>query len=57
MRISPDELRLLEVVAGSRIELAWLCGVKPSTISSSMSEAKKGNRPHKYITVEVEDDA
>ena len=56
MRVARDKYELPEVVAGSVQELAWLCGVKITSIYSSMCHDKKDGRRQRYVKVEVEDD-
>lgn len=56
MEITTDELQLPVVVAITKAELAWRCGVHPCVIDRQMREALQGKRKQKYIAVEVEDE-
>lgn len=57
MEVTTDELSLPVAVAGSKYELAKMCGVKTTAIEQGISQFKRGIRKEKYVRVEVEDDA
>ena len=56
LKVSRDKYELPEVVAGSIQELAWRCGVKTTSIYSSISHYKKEGWRPKYVKVDVEED-
>lgn len=56
MRVSKDKYELPEVVAGSVQELAWKCGIKVTSIYSSICHDKKDGRRPKYIQVQIEEE-
>lgn len=57
--ISLDEYELPEAVADSPGSLAEICGVKPSTVTTSASRARTGNTRGgfcRFRSVDVTDD-
>ena len=56
MKVSRDKYELPEVVAGSVQELAWKCGVKVTTIYSSICHYNKDERRQRYVKVEIDED-
>ena len=56
MRVSNDIYELPEVVAGTVQELAYLCGVKRTSIYSSICHYNKDERRQRYVKVEIEED-
>jgi hypothetical protein len=56
IKVSDDEYRLPEKIATTPRELAEWCGVKPTTVKSAISHAKKSGQLSKYIRVEVDED-
>lgn len=56
MKITRDEYELPVAVADSVIELAKMLGVKPNTISRSLSRQKKHERKSCYKRIEITED-
>ena len=56
LKVSNDEYRLPEIIAASPGELAEKVGVKPQTVKSAISHAKRHGWLCQYERVEVEDD-
>ena len=56
IKISLDELETVEAMADTVQELAEMCGVKPASIYSIMSRAKKRGHRCIYRCVEIEED-
>lgn len=56
MRVSSDEYQLPEIIAESRKELAYLCGVSEQAIAQNRYYAKRGNGRERYVKVKLEDE-
>lgn len=56
IKVSEDKYRLPEKIATSAQELAEWCGVKPTTVKSAISHAKKSGQLSKYERIEISDD-
>lgn len=56
MEVTPDEYALPVCVADSAKELAYMLGIKPSTIRENICRAKRGVKREKYCYVRLDDD-
>lgn len=56
IKVSKDNLELIEAVADTQTELARICGVDISCINHALHRVKKGGRSI-YQIVEIEEEA
>lgn len=55
MQVTKDEYELPVAIADTVAELAMLTGIKPNSISTSISKAKKYKRKSQYVKIEIDE--
>ena len=56
MKVSNDEYEFPVLIADSQKELAMMCGIHRSSISSAIGKARKKGHKSQYVKVEIEED-
>ena len=56
MKVSADKYEFPIYIAESQKELARLCGVNRSSISSAIGKAMKKGQKSRYVKVEIEEE-